>query len=152
MRGIVKTPINKNQRWMASLHESLDQLDGDLKAAIMKRAGRQCAADLLLLCAAHLGKQVETIEELIRVWNHIRAKRDLKGKWEFEENLIRAIIYECSCPLVSSGLMQLHAVQCYCSLGMMETIFSQVAQKPVEVDLVRSIGRGDEVCEFIVKP
>jgi predicted hydrocarbon binding protein len=148
----MKIPINKNQRWIASLHESLDQLDDNLKAAIMKRVGRKCASDLLPLCEAQLGKKVETVEELIKGWNLIREKRNLKGKWEFDGNFIRGIFHECGCPLISSGLMELHPVQCYCSLGMMETIFSQIAQKAIEIKLLRSIGRGDEACEFLVKP
>jgi predicted hydrocarbon binding protein len=148
----VKLPINKNLRWMAGLHASLDQLDEDVKAAVMKRAGVSCAADLYQLCENFLGKKVETIDDLTMAWNLVRAHRALKGQWEFAGNFIRGIFYECGCPLVSSGLIKLHPVQCYCSLGMMETIFSRVAQKPVQVDLVRSIGRGDTACEFIVRP
>jgi predicted hydrocarbon binding protein len=150
----VKIPITKNLRWLAALHDSLDQLDEvdeDLKAAVMKRVGKKCASDLLPLCENQLGKQVETIEDLITGWNLLRAKYNLKGQWEFAGSQLRGVFYECGCPLVRSGLMELHAVQCFCSLGMMETIFSQVAKKPVKVNLVRSIGRGDEACEFVVK-
>jgi hypothetical protein len=148
----VKIPVNKNVRWLAALHDSLDQLEEDLKTAVMKRVGSQCAADLLPLCETQLGRQVETVEDLVTGWNLLRAQRNLQGQWEFAGNLLRGVFYECGCPLIRSGLMELHAVQCYCSLGMMQTIFSQVAKRPVEVDLVRSIGRGDEACEFVVKP
>jgi len=34
---------------------------------------------------------------------------------------------------------------------MIETIFAKVANKKVEVVIKRSIGKGDDVCEFIVK-
>jgi predicted hydrocarbon binding protein len=34
---------------------------------------------------------------------------------------------------------------------MMETIFSEVARKPIEVEIKQTIGRGDKVCHFLVK-
>ncbi len=34
---------------------------------------------------------------------------------------------------------------------MMETVFGKVAKKKVEVFIKRSIGKGDDVCEFIIK-
>jgi hypothetical protein len=33
----------------------------------------------------------------------------------------------------------------------METIFSQVGGRPGQAEIKRSIGRGDEVCEFYIK-
>ncbi len=52
-----------------------------------------------------------------------------------------------------TGALQTHRtspVQCYCSQGLMETIFSQVAKKAVEVEIKRTIARGDDVCEFLI--
>lgn len=144
-------PINKNRRWMARLHESIDQLDQNLKYTIMKPAGEACASDLMSLCEKYLGKEVSSLEDLVTGWNVLREKRNLQGKWAFEGNGVRGIFGECGCPLVQSGLIELHSVQCYCSQGLMETIFSQVTKKTVEVEIRRSIGRGDEVCDFIIK-
>ncbi len=45
----------------------------------------------------------------------------------------------------------MHPVQCLCSKGMIEAVFAKVAKKEVEVAIERSIGKGDEACEFIVK-
>jgi hypothetical protein len=82
----------------------------------------------------------------------IREKRGLTGRWEYEEKGIRGIFGECGCPLVRSGLIELHPVQCYCSQGMMETIFSHIAGRPIEVEIPRTIARGGDACEFLVKP
>lgn len=144
-------PIDKNTRWIASLHESIDQLGEDLQAAIMKPVGKRCASDLFSLCESYFGKKIDTIEDLINGWNILRDKRNLEGKWEFKGNRVRGTFYECGCPLVRSGMIKLHPVQCYCSLGMMEMIFSKVTKRTVQVDIKRSIGRGDDVCRFIVK-
>ncbi len=144
-------PINKNKTWIALLHKSINRLDENQQAAIMKPCGEGCASDILVLCEKFLGKKVHSLEDLITGWNMIRDKRGLTGRWEFEPNAIRGIFRECGCPLVSSGLIELHPVQCYCSQGMMETIFSAVAKKPIEVEIKQTIGRGDDVCHFLVK-
>jgi len=143
-------PVNKNRQWVASLHESINQLGEDLQVALMKPVGIRCASDLLLLCENQQGKKADTIEDLICAWNDIRNQRGLKGKWEFEGDTVRGIFHECGCPLVRSGMIELHPLQCYCSQGMMETVFSKVMGKMVPVEIQRSIARGDDVCEFVV--
>ncbi|MTI84894.1 MAG: hypothetical protein FH756_13590 [Firmicutes bacterium] len=144
-------PIDKNKRWIAGLHDSIDQLGEDLQAAIMKPAGKKCASDLFSLCESYLGRKVETIEDLVNGWNTLREKRNLEGKWVFKGDRVRGTFYVCGCPLVRSGMIELHPVQCYCSQGMMEMIFSAVAKKTVQVKIEHSIGRGDDVCQFLIK-
>ena len=144
-------PINKNKSWISLLHKSISGLDENQQAAIMKPCGQGCASDLLSLCEKLLGKKVNSLEDLITGWNMIRDKRGLTGRWEYEPNAVRGIFKGCGCPLVRSGLIELHPVQCYCSQGMMETIFSGVAHKPIAVEMKQTIGRGDAVCHFLVK-
>ena len=144
-------PINKNKSWISLLHKSISGLDKDQQTTVMKPCGQGCASDILALCEKFLGKKVHSLEDLITGWNMIREKRGLTGMWEFEPNAIRGIFKECGCPLVRSGLIELHPVQCYCSQGMMETIFSEVAHRPIEVEIKQTIGRGDKVCHFLVK-
>ena len=143
-------PIKKNRSWMARLHEGIGHLDHNLKCSIMKPAGEACASDILSLCEKYLGKKVSTMEDLMAGWNIIRDRRNLKGRWVIEGNTLRGIFGECGCPLIRSGLVELHPVLCYCSQGMMETIFSRVSGKTIEVEIKRSIGRGDDVCEFLI--
>lgn len=145
-------PIDKNRRWVAQLHASIDQLDKEMKYAIMKHAGESCASDLFSLCERYLGRKIRFIDDLVIGWNILRDKRNLKGRWEFEGNAVRGIFNECGCPLVRSGLVELHSVQCYCSQSMLETIFSRVTKKTVAVEIRRSVGRSDDVCEFLIKP
>lgn|SRR5574341_956114 len=144
-------PINKNKSWISLLHKSISGLDENRQAAIMKPCGQGCASDILSFCEKFLGKKVNSLEDLITGWNAMRDKRGLTGRWEFEPNAIRGIFRECGCPLVRSGLIELHPVQCYCSQGMMETIFSELAHKPIEVEIKQTIGRGNNVCHFLVK-
>jgi len=144
-------PIDKNKNWMSRLYNSIDQLDQNLKAAMLKPAGEACADDIVVIAEKYIGRPVVTVEDLVFGWNMLREQRKLTGKWEIQGGVISGIFAECGCPLVRSGLVELHPVQCYCSQGMMETVFSRFAKKPVEVTIKRSIGRGDDVCEFIIK-
>ncbi len=144
-------PTNKNKSWIALLHKSISGLDENRQAAIMKPCGQGCASDILSLCEKLLDKKVNSLEDLITGWNMIRDQRGLTGRWKFEPDAIRGIFRECGCPLVRSGLIELHPVQCYCSQGMMETVFSEVARRPIEVEIRQTIGRGDDVCHFLVK-
>ncbi len=144
-------PINKNRTWIARLHESIDRLDPNLKLAVMKPAGVACASDLMLLIEKYTGKRASSVADLVAGWNIVREKRGLSGRWELDGNIVRGVFNECGCPLVRSGLIGLHPVQCYCSQGLMETIFSESAGKPVEAEIRRSIGRGDDVCDFLIK-
>ena len=116
----------------------------------MKQAGMDCANDLLTLCESCLGRPVDAIEDLVTAWNLLRDSRNLNGRWTLEKNRVHGIFEECGCPLVRSGLIELHPVQCLCSKSMMETIFFNVGKKAVKVDIRRSIGSGDSICEFVV--
>ena len=144
-------PVDKNRRWIKSLHQGIDQLNEDLKAAVMKPAGMSCASDLLSFCEDQLGKKIDTIEDLVTGWNLLRDSRGLHGNWKLENGAVHGVFYECGCRLVRSGMIELHPVQCYCSQALMETAFSMVAKTAVEVDIKQSIGKGDDVCEFLVR-
>ena len=143
-------PTDKNRKWVANLHKSIDQLGEEHKAFIMKQAGMNCASELLTLCESYLGRRIDTIKDLISGWNILRNSRNLNGSWKLENDRAHGIFNECGCPLVRSGLIELHPMQCLCSEGMMEMIFPMVAKQAVRVEIKRTIGRGDNVCEFII--
>ncbi len=75
-------PINVNQKlsdWVANLHRSIDLLDKDIKEELMKPAGASCAAGILSRCESCLGKELETVEDLIFGWNLLRERHSLTG-------------------------------------------------------------------------
>lgn len=122
-------PIDKNKRWVESLHESIDNLSEDIKAIVMKQAGKSCVSDILTLCEVSLGRQINTIQDLVNGWNILRDSRNLSGRWELDGDSVKGTFHQCGCPLVRSGLINLHPVQCLCSKGMIETVFAKVAKK-----------------------
>ena len=142
--------INKNQKWIKNLHEGISLLNETDKEKLMKHAGNSCVSDILNLCKSCLGHEVETISDLVNGWNSLRESKKLKGKWQVNGTQVTGLFYECGCPLVRSNHIELHPVQCLCSKGMIQTIFSKVSKTKVKVELKQSIGNGDNVCEFKV--
>jgi len=142
--------IEKNRRWVGSLHTAINQLSGKDRLMVMREAGVGCSFDILALCESVLNHPVCSLEDLITGWNTVRKSKNLQGQWVMHGGCITGTFHECGCPLVRSGFVQLTPVQCLCSKGMMEKIFSHVTQKKADVHVKQSIGNGDDVCEFTV--
>ena len=142
--------VQKNRNWVESLHTAINQLSEKDRIMVMGKAGVGCSSDILGLCESVLNHPVCTVEDLVNGWNMVRKSKNLQGGWEIHDDGIIGTFHECGCPLVRSGFITLNPTQCLCSKGMVEQIFSQVAQEKTEVRIKQSIGNGDGVCEFVV--
>lgn len=54
----------------------------------------------------------------------------------------------CLCPMVESNPAGLSQTYCYCSLGYVKEMHEQIFKRPVNVELVSSVLRGDPRCKF----
>jgi predicted hydrocarbon binding protein len=45
----------------------------------------------------------------------------------------------------------MNATLCLCSRGWVKTIFETLLGKPVRVELEKAIGRGDDICRYVVQ-
>ena len=75
---------------------------------------------------------------------------NLDSLWERDGNKAHLKINECGCTLVKAALAKPNPVHCLCTVGMFESVFSSACQGPVNVEVIRTIGFGDDVCEFYV--
>ena len=50
------------------------------------------------------------------------------------------------------GYLENSPTFCLCSRGWVKAVFTEALGERVDVDLVQSIGRGDECCKFVVVP
>lgn len=62
---------------------------------------------------------------------------------------IVGVYKRCYCPS-REQLQDKYPLFCFCTRGWAAAIFEEVLGRPVTVDLVRAIGRGDDRCEFVV--
>ena len=138
--------------WIESLETCLSELGNQaLTKAVMKAAGEKCSVQIFDDCRQILGKSPESVDELLDAMNHRRSqKHNLASLWEKQGHTAHLILEECNCTLVKAGLAKPNPVHCLCSQGMMESLFSKVCRGPVSVDLVKSIGKGYDFCEFHV--
>lgn len=134
------------QEWLKALLENLDsQFDEATRTKLMEACGRACArrgaaAALAKAAGGDLDKLVVAIGSLVGPEN---ARR--------EGSAVRLRYTKCYCPLVGDGPDRLSNTYCHCSRGWALEVFGTVTGKPVRVELLRSIKRGDPICEFLIR-
>lgn len=61
--------------------------------------------------------------------------------------------YYCHCPRVRDALktgVTISATYCYCGAGFYKGIWEEILQEPVEVEVLKSVLKGDQVCTIAV--
>ena len=151
-RELPASAIRRNSAWIVAIEEALaEHGDPDLTRKMMKATGALCARQIFEDCAEILGRNPETIDELLSATNKRRlARHNLANLWERSGNRAHLSIGECGCELVKAGLATANPVHCLCSVGMFETLFSFLSKGPVSVEVVKTVGTGVDGCEFFV--
>lgn len=135
--------------WINGVLEGIQkELSEETQEKILAYCGKACAHNENLKILKKLKSHVYTLDELIH-----RMNKEIPwcGKWIRENNRFRSICTSCGCPLVRDGIVNNSSLFCKCSKGWVKTIFEEITGYPVKVNLKRSIGFGDSVCEFDVE-
>ena len=138
------------RRWVESLLKTLDEgFDRATHTRLLEACGETCAAHHGDLEKAQgLGGAFDDIDGLLAELN---GRFDWCGEWRKDGDAIVSICEQCGCPLVREGLVRLVPAFCECSRGFVGALFERALGQPVSVVLKRAIGRGDPVCEFVVR-
>ena len=140
--------LRRSCKLLDAIVKSLDAVDLETKKRIMESCGKTCAQeDGDLAIAEEIGKTTNNMTEVVE-----RINKELLwcGIWSQKGKTIESTCTKCGCPLVKSKAINLNATWCYCSRGWVKAIFEAAVKKRVEVELEKSIGRGDSVCKFVV--
>jgi predicted hydrocarbon binding protein len=134
------------ERWITSLMKNIEELlDEDQIRALMEACGRDCAHNNSSTKMAEGFKgQVEKAVETM-------AGQMGKENCYLKDNEIFMRLSKCSCPLVGEGPEILPDSYCLCSEGFVKEFFSIIAEKPVGIETLKAVKRGDSCCEFVVK-
>lgn len=151
-QAIGKLILAKNRQWTCALEKGLAKLPEDLQREVMQGPGADCAHVIMHLCGKNLGHAPEGIEDLLEGYNLLRESLGLHGKWQLKDGVAIGVFSECGCPLIRTGLLELHPTRCLCTHAMLEALFQEATGGPVKVEIVESIARGDQVCCFQVTP
>lgn len=139
------------RRWTAALMTGLGvDVAETTRTRLMERCGRACA-----LHHRDTGRVKAIRERIKRIDEWLDRLNQLEdfwcGTWTREGGVIRSVCDRCGCPLVRAGWVELSPAFCDCSRGWVTEVFEAALGGSVHVELKRAIGRGDPVCEFIVR-
>lgn len=144
--------IERNNAWIKAAVDSLGKRnDATLLRETMRDTGKKCADQLLEKAVDHFGRTPETVDELIEAVN--KRRRDILNASTFlvrDGNNVHFELKNCSCDLVESGLAEPNPNFCLCSAGMLENLFVPFCKGPVETEILKAIGMGDDACKFII--
>ena len=151
-KEVPEAAVKRSVAWISAVEKALaEAVEPAVAGNIMKAAGYACAQQILADCEEILGRKPETIDELLEATNKRRLQRHkLADLWEKEGNRAHLVIRECACTLVKAGLAEPGPTHCLCSRGMWERLFAEVHKGRVTVEMVRTVGFGDDGCEFYV--
>ncbi|MFX1379741.1 MAG: DUF6144 family protein [Promethearchaeota archaeon] len=142
-----KSLLERSSRVINSIINGMEEISIVKRKKIMEKSGEACAKAGSFEIAKKISEETTSIEEIIEKINN---QIPWCGKWKLKNNFIRSICSECGCPLVRNKIVNLNSIFCYCSLGWVKTIFQILLKKPIHVEILKSIGAGDTICEFIV--
>ncbi len=152
-----ETALDKKYEFSQSyIKRFMDVIDKELtpeqRVALMRANGRACylgshpKADITLDEFIHRAKNVwHAPEDMIRregdtvYFRYVQNSRGLRTEDGY-----------CLCPLVEQGPPGLSGTYCECSVGYVGEMFSQLAGKPVKVELTESLKRGGKACRFTI--
>jgi hypothetical protein len=131
-----------------SIVKGLEEVEDEARKRIMERSGEACAINGSLPIARWIAEETTDVDEILAKANDWIP---WCGEWVREGGIISATCHDCGCPLVQSDVVKLTGTFCYCSVGWVRTIFEALLRRPVEVELEKAIGLGDDVCKYNVR-
>jgi len=144
--------VERSRGWIGAVTRSLGEQGGEeLSRRVMTSAGGACAAQLLEKIIAHYGRRPASVNEAMEAINLRRIEvLGSSNLWRRRGDTLMFTLDRCGCDLVEAGLAEPNPVFCLCSATMFEQLFAPFWPGSVGTETIRSIGRGDDACEFVV--
>jgi len=135
------------RNWIKNLSKIMSEDFFQESLKILEKNGRNCAKQngveiITSIMAKCINKPLEQI--ICEMNKHVLAG----GKLKIKDNIITGIYERCCCP---GNLAIGDAHLCNCTIGWLKEIFEIACNKSVNVELTKTINRGDSNCEFIIK-
>jgi predicted hydrocarbon binding protein len=147
--SLAETADDILRRWIPTLlHGLAESATEEQQEKIMELCGRSCAEhDFQEI--ARIKEEAGDTEHLLQL---INERIPWCGDWVWQDGQIRTVCAACGCPLVVEGYVERSPTFCLCSRGWVKAVFGEALGEEVDVELLQAIGRGDECCEFVVRP
>ncbi len=148
--------IEFTEKWAVRFFGVLDAtLDEPTRRKVMMANGKACLLAWQKETKQQPRTQPVTLENFAK-----RVKEKGSREYQIEGNVIYfqylaaaetgrpSPEHHCLCPMVETNPPGLSSTFCLCSLGYVKEMHEQLFRKPVEVELVSSVLRGDSRCKF----
>ena len=136
------------ENWVTDLMNTLDaEFDEPTKIKLMAGCGRGCYRRFPF-------KQEIAIKGKGSVDNLLKAYQANFEAWR-DGNSVHIRYGEinkngCYCPAANYRPGKPKDIQCYCTRATHQTIWEAALGKPVQIDILQSVRRGDPTCHFLV--
>lgn len=133
---------------MNTLINTIDEQDiKDNKENPLEKCGRACfQRGGISEVINEYKRNTNNIDELLTELNNAGIGG---GNLKIEDNIISGTYVKCYCPYRHALGDSISPGYCNCTKGWAKRIFEIILGRPVEVELVQAISRGDEVCKFV---
>ena len=138
-------------KWINTILQELSNLTDGKGIEILHRCGRECSKTSDLLEGAVNTRKKFADDDFEQLFQAFKQHYYNSPGFSKDGNQITLIFEECTCPMVKKGLS--HAYLCHCTLGYSRQIFETLFNKPIEIKLLKSILKGDDICkqEILIK-
>lgn len=136
------------RNWLADLMNTIDtEVDEPTKIKLISGCGRACfnrfqfKQDIAAKGKGSVDKLVEALKSNFEVWR---------------ENDVVHVRYGavnrngCYCPAARYRPPKPKDIHCYCSRASHESIWQAALGRPIKIDILESVRRGDPTCHFLV--
>ncbi len=139
---------DKPFQWINVVLSEINLLEEKKGRKIIEKCGRDCA------------KSHDIANDCIKIRNEVENKNDFDHLFSLykekiyknsprlykEAKIIYLEYHECGCPFVKSGKVE-NPFFCNCTRGYTKERFETLFGKPVKVELLKSILKGDKICK-----
>lgn len=162
----LESSIEERAQWIKAAMEQLDALaNNEQKFDILSRCAHDFSEKRIKRLRA-VYEQTKDIDDVlkemrkdpfwyeypIRKGNTIYVKKNPFNKEGYEKAETEADKKRnyCHCPIVRNFLGKISPTFCYCGTGWYRQLWEGILGQPVKVEILKSLTRGDNTCEFAI--
>lgn len=134
-------------QWINVVLAEINELDSEQGIKILEKCGRGCAKSHGLPEEAQkIRSEVDDKNNYELLFKMYKERVYNTPRLYKEGNVIYLEYHECGCPLVNSGEIN-NSFFCNCTRGYTKERFETLFGKPLKVELLQSMLKGDKICK-----
>jgi predicted hydrocarbon binding protein len=139
---------NEAAQWIRVALSKISLLENEKGVSILEKCGRECAISHGFPDRARkIRDEIDDKNNIDLLFTQLKEKvYDNSPRLYKEGDVIYLEYHKCGCPLVNSGEVT-HPFFCHCTRGYTKERFEALFDKPVHVDVIESILRGNKICK-----